>query len=70
MIPLAIRASKIVLNSNYSFILDNILNICIGVFDKDGNWVNENILGEPVFEGLTQVDLYQGKAEFPRLLFN
>lgn len=57
-----IRTSKIVLNSTYIFILGNLLNICIGVFDKDGNWVNENISGEPIFEGLTQVDLYQGRA--------
>lgn len=57
-----IRTSKIVLNSTYIFILGNLLNICIGVFDKDGNWVNENISGEPIFKGLTQVDLYQGRA--------
>jgi hypothetical protein len=46
------------------------MDICIGIFDKDGNWVNENILGEPILDGLTQVTLYQGKTEFPRLLFN
>lgn len=58
-------------SKQYFFInIGNPLNICIGIFDKDGNWVNENLLGEPILDGITQVSLYQGKAEFPRLLFN
>lgn len=39
-------------------ILGNPIDICIGVFDKDGNWVSENVLGDPILEGLTQVRLF------------
>jgi hypothetical protein len=34
----------------------------MSIFDKDGNWVYENQLGEPILLGITQVSLYEGKA--------
>lgn len=57
------RSSKVIVNNKP-------LTLCIGVFDKDGNWVNENLASEPILKGMTQANLYEGKAEFPRLLFN
>lgn len=55
LVPCTARSSKLVLNSN-------LLNICIAIFDKDGNWVHENTVGEPIMNGDTQCHLYQGKG--------
>ena len=51
LVSLSGRSGKAILNSNP-------IDICIGVFDKDGNWVSENVLGDPILEGLTQVRLF------------
>lgn len=58
LVSLSGRSGKAILNSTYLSILGNPIDICIGVFDKDGNWVSENVLGDPILEGLTQVRLF------------
>lgn len=34
----------------------------MGIFDKDGNWVHENVMGEPIMKGEAQSYIYQGKG--------
>lgn len=45
------------------------LDIFIGVFDCDGNWVTENISQEPILKGMTSMELYHGKGQFTKLFF-
>ena len=52
------------------FYSGNLLDLCMGVFDCDGNWISENLLGEPIIEGLTSVELYHGKGSFSKIFFH
>ena len=70
LVPCTARSSKLILNSKKIISLGNLLNICIAIFDKDGNWTHENTAGEPIMNGDNQCQLYQGKGSFSRLLIN
>lgn len=46
------------------------MNVFIAIFDKDGNWVHENSIGEPIMNGESQSYFFQGKGQFSRILIN
>lgn len=56
-------------NSSNPNNLDNILNICIGVFDKEGNWVSINKAGQSILKGKTEIELINGFAFFEKIFF-
>lgn len=60
-----VKLSKIVI---IKFIyLANIINLCFALADDNGNWINSNRVGDPMLKGKTEVELYQGEAEFNKI---
>lgn len=47
----------------------NLLNLCIGVFTNDGEWVSENKVKQPILKGKSEVELYDGNAHFQKMFF-
>ena len=47
------RSSSCIFNSKNTHNLDVPLDIFIGVFDCNGNWVKENTANEPILKGIT-----------------
>ena len=47
--------------------LANAINLCLGLIDDNGNWINLNRVNDPMLKGKTEVGLYHGEAEFNKI---
>lgn len=45
----------------------NLVNICLGVCDSNGEWVQEIKEGTPLLKGKLEAELYHGQGEFVKL---
>ena len=45
----------------------NVLNLCLGLADDNGNWITMNRVSDPMLKGKTEVELYHGEAEFNKI---
>lgn len=45
----------------------NIINICLGVCDSQGEWIHETKEGQAFVKGKIETELYHGSAEFVKL---
>lgn len=45
----------------------NLVNICLGVCDGSGEWVQETKEGGPLLKGKLETELYHGQGEFNKL---
>jgi hypothetical protein len=42
--------------------LANMVNLCLGVSDDNGLWINTNRVGDQMLKGKTEVELYHGNT--------
>lgn len=42
----------------------NIIHLCLGVVDANGEWVNANRAGENFMKGKTEIEMYHGEGNF------
>lgn len=42
----------------------NIIHLCLGLCDSNGEWVTENKAGENFMKGKTEVEMYHGEGSF------
>eukprot|EP00178_Gracilaria_changii_P009101 TRINITY_DN26922_c0_g1_i1.p1 TRINITY_DN26922_c0_g1~~TRINITY_DN26922_c0_g1_i1.p1 ORF type:complete len:108 (-),score=10.10 TRINITY_DN26922_c0_g1_i1:22-345(-) len=47
----------------------NMLHLCVGVCDSNGEWIIRNFNGEHILKGKTEVDLYHGETSFLKIYF-
>jgi hypothetical protein len=52
------------MNCTLFFYLANIVHLCLGVCNSNGEWITENRGGEPFMKGKTEVEMYHGEGSF------